>query len=139
MLLVIPQLVWPEILVEVEIIADCCPRSSPRFPDQCLSELIVLGHRFPQLKPMLIASRNSQDFACSALATASARSKYSSALAASGSSESSAIFPAMRLTSASHDARQARVRCGKSRLVALPRPAGRLRFNPAGAPKLSGP
>src|SRR5262249_42038414 len=51
---------------------------------------------------MLIAARNSQDFACCALATASARSKYSSALAASGSSESSAIFPAMRLTSASH-------------------------------------
>src|SRR5262249_19985598 len=51
---------------------------------------------------MLIAARNSQDFACCALATASARWKCSSALAASGSSESSVILPAMRLTSASH-------------------------------------
>src|SRR5262249_11908846 len=51
---------------------------------------------------MLIAARNSQDFACCALATTSARSKYCSALAASGSGESSAISPAMRLTSASH-------------------------------------
>src|SRR5262249_52551480 len=51
---------------------------------------------------MLIAARNSQDFACCALAAARARSKYSSAFAASGSGESSAISPAMRLTSASH-------------------------------------
>src|SRR5690242_1988810 len=51
---------------------------------------------------MPIAARNSQDFACCALAIASARSKYSSALAASGSGESSAISPAMRLILASH-------------------------------------
>src|SRR5215469_10472969 len=51
---------------------------------------------------MLIAARNSQDFACCLRATVSARSKYASALAASGSPDISAISPAMRLTSASH-------------------------------------
>ena len=51
---------------------------------------------------MLIAARSSQDFACCWRATASARSKYASAFAASGSATSSAISPAMRLTSASH-------------------------------------
>src|SRR5271166_96763 len=51
---------------------------------------------------MLIAARSSQDFACCSRATASARSKYASALAASGSGASSAISPAMRWTSASH-------------------------------------
>ena len=51
---------------------------------------------------MLIAARSSQDFACCWRATASARSKYASAFAASGSGDSSAISPAMRLTSASY-------------------------------------
>ena len=36
---------------------------------------------------MLIAARSSQDFACWARATASARSKYASAFAASGSGD----------------------------------------------------
>src|SRR5215470_5966960 len=51
---------------------------------------------------MLIAACSSQDFACWARATPSARSKYASAFAASGSGDSSAISPAMRWTSASH-------------------------------------
>ena len=51
---------------------------------------------------MLIAARSSQDFACCWRATASARSKYASAFAASGSGDLSAISPAMRWTSASH-------------------------------------
>src|SRR5262249_45438329 len=51
---------------------------------------------------MLIAARSSQDFACCSRATASARAKYASAFASSGSGESSAISPPMRLTSASH-------------------------------------
>src|SRR5215831_456040 len=51
---------------------------------------------------MLIAARNSQDFACCLRATASARSKHASAFATSGSGNSSAISPAMRLASASN-------------------------------------
>src|SRR5215470_19263060 len=51
---------------------------------------------------MLIAARNSQDFACCLRETASARSKYASAFAASGVGDFSAISPAMRLISASH-------------------------------------
>src|SRR5208282_6889560 len=51
---------------------------------------------------MLIAARNSQDFACCARATASARSKYASAFTASGSGDISAISPAMRWISASN-------------------------------------
>ena len=43
---------------------------------------------------MLIAARSSQDFACCSRATASARSKYASAFAASGSGDISAISPA---------------------------------------------
>src|SRR5262245_6967254 len=50
---------------------------------------------------MLIAARNSQDFACCALATESARSKYVSAFAALGLCDSSVISPAMRWISAS--------------------------------------
>jgi hypothetical protein len=51
---------------------------------------------------MLIAARSSQDFACCDRATASARSKYACAFAASGFGVISAISPAMRLTSASY-------------------------------------
>src|SRR5208282_670902 len=51
---------------------------------------------------MLIAARNSQDFACCARATASARSKYASAFAPSGPGDFSAISPAMRWMPASH-------------------------------------
>src|ERR1700688_4158482 len=51
---------------------------------------------------MLIAARSSHDFACCLPATASARSKYDSAFAASGSGDISAISPAMRWISASH-------------------------------------
>src|SRR3974377_222805 len=51
---------------------------------------------------MLIVARNSQDFSCCPRATASARSKYASAFAASGSGDISAISPAVRWMSASH-------------------------------------
>jgi hypothetical protein len=51
---------------------------------------------------MLIAARSSQDFSCCARATASARSKYASALAASGTGNLSATSPAKRWTSASN-------------------------------------
>src|SRR6516162_2645656 len=51
---------------------------------------------------MLIAARSSQDLACCSRATASARAKSASAFARSGSGDSSAISPPMRLTSASH-------------------------------------
>ena len=51
---------------------------------------------------MLIAARNFQDFACCLRATASARSKYASAFAASGADDIMAISPAMRLASASN-------------------------------------
>src|SRR5215510_3717073 len=50
---------------------------------------------------MLVAARNSQDFACCALATESARSKYVSAFAALGLCDSTVISPAMRWISAS--------------------------------------
>jgi hypothetical protein len=40
-----------------------------------------------QRRAMLIAARNSQDIACCPRATASARSKYASAFAASGSQQ----------------------------------------------------
>jgi glutathione S-transferase len=53
-----------------------------------------------QSRAMLIDARSSQDFACCARATASARSKYSSAFAASRSSAISAMSPAVRLISA---------------------------------------
>jgi hypothetical protein len=49
---------------------------------------------------MLIAARSSQDFACCARATASARSKYASAFTVSGCGYLSAISPAMRWMSA---------------------------------------
>ena len=55
-----------------------------------------------QKRAMLIAERSFQDFACWLRATASARSKYVSALAASGSGDINANSPVMRLTSASH-------------------------------------
>ena len=42
---------------------------------------------------MLIAARSSQDFACCSRATASARSKYASAFAASGSGDMQRDFP----------------------------------------------
>src|SRR5208282_5769822 len=51
---------------------------------------------------MLIAARSSQDLACCWRAIASARVKYSSAFATSGSADFSAISPATRWTSASH-------------------------------------
>src|SRR5271166_5159501 len=51
---------------------------------------------------MLVAARSSQDFACCARATASARSKYASAFAACASDDLSTISPATRLTSASN-------------------------------------
>src|SRR5271155_1622120 len=51
---------------------------------------------------MLVAARSSQDFACCARATASARSKYASAFAASGSPERRTMSPAKRWMSASH-------------------------------------
>ena len=50
---------------------------------------------------MLIAARSSQDFACCARATASARSKYASAFVALDCGAFRAIFPAIRVTSAS--------------------------------------
>src|ERR1700747_3642047 len=50
---------------------------------------------------MLIDARSSQDLASWSRATASARSKYASALAASDSDDN-AISPAIRSTSASH-------------------------------------
>src|SRR6185437_9204021 len=51
---------------------------------------------------MLIAARNSKDFACCLRAIASARSKYVSAFAVSDVSDLSTISPASRLVSASH-------------------------------------
>src|ERR1700738_5353669 len=56
-----------------------------------------------QSRAMLIAARSSQDLACCARATPSARSKYASAFAASGLGDSSAISPAVRWISASHN------------------------------------
>jgi ABC-type uncharacterized transport system substrate-binding protein len=50
---------------------------------------------------MLIAARSSQDFACCWRATSRARSKYVSAFAASDCTDSRAISPDVRLTSAS--------------------------------------
>jgi hypothetical protein len=49
-----------------------------------------------------MAARSSQDVACCLRATGSARSKYASAFAASGSGDISTICPAVRWTSASH-------------------------------------
>src|SRR5262245_42689092 len=51
---------------------------------------------------MLIAARNSQDFACCARATVSARSKYVSACDEPSCGNFSAISPAMRWISASY-------------------------------------
>src|SRR4029434_8936855 len=51
---------------------------------------------------MLIAARNSQDFACCTRATVSARSKYVSACDEPSCGNFSAISPAMRLISASY-------------------------------------
>src|SRR6516165_989494 len=51
---------------------------------------------------MLIAARNSQDFACCARATVSARSKYAPACDGPSCGNFSAISPVMRLISASY-------------------------------------
>ena len=51
---------------------------------------------------MLIAARNSQDFAFCARATASARSKYDCAFVASDPRDFTGTSPATRLTSASY-------------------------------------
>src|SRR6516162_8585371 len=51
---------------------------------------------------MLIAARNSQDFACCVRATLSARSKYAPACDEPSCGNFSAISPVMRLTSASY-------------------------------------
>src|SRR5262249_6167721 len=59
-------------------------------------------HWSRQRRARLMAARSSQDFACCWRATASARSKYVSAFAASGSGDMSVTSPAMRLASASN-------------------------------------
>jgi hypothetical protein len=77
-------------------------REPPVNRSKQFARLLHLASWSRQRRARLIAARSSQDFACCARATVSARSKYVSAFATFRSGDINAISPTTRLTSASH-------------------------------------